>query len=548
MPRLPVILATEGVAAPQGPQFPRNYNVGAGVAAGIAAAGQVASEGLFRYAGAQARQADKEAHQEAGLLAADAEQRIGIADTQLRATQRDPDGYVSDYDTLLQQTVGDVAKGAKNAQAAALMQQHLAPVLAKNRVAAAQHAQGLRTDLSVATLDATLDNRKTLAELATTDTDFQRHYVEGANAIKLATPDIGANKAGDALRKFKQDILGARALKEANTDPEAFVQDADSRFGAAGLDAKHLEELKQTARVKADSNRKNLVAEWDKFYTRVETEAEDERKAQVVGLEQAGLKRQLTVSRLDDAKAMRIVTTREEYATLYKLATEQKDAPSNQAVLQDASIRSHRAVPAITPEQLDALYRRPAGEGLNRNDWKELKDKVIGRIDRNKSEGDSESTKRHDQGEQILARALGVSSLYDKIDKQDEQLADIALRELTARSKAFDGKEDPIDVANELANKIAPIRQTRLSLKVADLGRTLRFPAQDAAGAMQRLNEQRATLPPSVVAQEERKIADMTRAEGALADSTAKKKPGEQAGVAKPLRRPDQKPQTGTPD
>lgn len=546
MPRLPTILLTEGIAVPQGPRYPQRAGGDGGAAAAIAAGGAAVANALFDVANDRARQAEKEARQEAALLSADAEQRIGIGDVTLRATQKDPDAYTADYDKLIEQAVKDVSAGAKNAQAAALMRQHMAPVLAKNRVGAAKHAQDLRVDQSVARLDATLDSRETQAGLAESDTDFQRQYQEGLNAIRLATPDIGADKAGDRARKFKQDILGARALKEANETPEVFVENADDRFGQAGLNPKRLEELKEHARIKAESNRKNYVAEWDKFYERVEKEAEEERKSQVVGLEQAGLKGQLTVSRLDDAKAMRIVTTRDEYATLYKLATEQKDAPSNKAVLQDASIKAHRAVPAITPAELDVLYRK--GD-LNRQDWKELKDKVIARGDHLKSEGQSDKTRAMTQGEQILGRALGISSLYDKIDEQDKQLYDIGLRELTAR--AFDGKEDGVAVANEIVDRFAPIRQERLKLKVTELGRTLRFPAQDSLTADLLLKfavQDGKVMPGSPEeAQEKRKILDMKRAEDAALVKAKEKAQSKSGGGGGTLgRKPGDKPKTGT--
>jgi hypothetical protein len=198
----------------------------------------------------------------------------------------------------------------------------------------------------------------------------------------------------------------------------------------------------------------------------------------------------------------------------------------------------------VKPEELDAAYER--GD-LNRKDWKELKDKVVSRLDHLRTEARTTGNQQRDidnraqsQAEQILSRAVGKGP-FDTYDDQDGQLLDAGLRELTARSRAFNGREDPIDVANEIANRWAPIRQERMRLSVETIGRTLRFPATTAAEAMAKLNANRASLPPAVLAQEERKIADMTRAEGASGRTQDRAK--DTSGKA--LRKPGTKPTTG---
>jgi hypothetical protein len=542
--KLPPILASADVPAPRGGGV--SASTLAAPYEGIADAGQNVSRSLSRAALviSEAQRAKQDLAIRTEAAAAKASLEVGLAemDAELHQMERDPDGYLTKYNAGAKSLRESLKKGMKYPEAQAIFEAQGERIVGMGRVGAMKHSNTLFTEGQEATLAATLDAKRTVAgqRAISDDAGFEQDYMDGVAAIGNLQPLLGKKKTVEATIKWRKDLLEERARRHADTDPEGFLASTD-RY--AQMDADKRDVFVERAKGKVETLRKTAIAEQDKWFDRVEKEAETERKAQLTALEAKALNGALTLDELDDARRMRIVSTREEYAALHTAATKEREAISKPAVLQRFSIAAHSAIPTVTPEAIDKAF---IDGDLNRKDWKELKDKVISRLDHLKSEGRTEANQRHSQAEQVLKSGLGITGLLDKYDDQDKQLVDIALREMTARSNAYGGKEDPLAVANELVNRLAPVRQERMRLSVPAIGQTLRFPAADAASAMARLNQERKNLPAAVVAQEERKIADMTRAEGAAADAKIPTAAGK--GGASPLRKPGDKPKSGKAD
>src|SRR3989304_5536563 len=85
--------------------------------------------------------------------------------------------------------------------------------------------------------------------------------------------------------------------------------------------------------------------------------------------------------------------------------------------------------------------------------------------------------------------------------------------EFSARSIVTGGREAPMDLAREIAEKVAPMRQQRMILKSLEIRKMLMFGAPNAEAAKARLEQERPRLPRTVYEQQRRLILDLLRME-----------------------------------
>lgn len=485
MPRLPRILATEGVQPTKGASIP--YGAADTGAGAILAGSNRVIEAVSQYAALEQRKKHLAVQSEAGLLQADIEMGVSAQDVNLRATERDPEAYTTRFEGLVQSTLADVRKRAKSPEAAQIAEAQVRRSLDRMRVESYKHSNTLYMADEDAKLDATLEQHGLLAGLAPDDEEFRAQLAAGETALTKATGRIGAKAAGEKYRTWRESVLSTRADKEAHDDPNAFALEADVRF--AMLDPKKREQLKQAAVARIESQRKSANQEWEAWYKRIEEDHERERQGQLTAMRADALSGSLTIATLDDMRRMGRVITGEEYSTLFKIVTEEKAYKSDERTLTDVQIRSRAAVPRIGSDELDSLLR---AKKLNKTDWAEAKDKVLGRLDYLKSEGRTENNQAHTQAEQLVITGLGISTKQDEWTREDAQLVNRALDELTARSKAFKGgTEDPLAVARDLMERYSPIRDQRIKLKSHQYRGTLPVDlrGQRAEEAMQKLTE-----------------------------------------------------------
>jgi hypothetical protein len=84
---------------------------------------------------------------------------------------------------------------------------------------------------------------------------------------------------------------------------------------------------------------------------------------------------------------------------------------------------------------------------------------------------------RHSQGKGMLSGSLGIieGQLYEKIEPITAEVYDLAMREFSNRSQALGGKDDPVDLANEIIPKYQDLLLNRQQISAENYQRLLRF-------------------------------------------------------------------------
>jgi len=169
-----------------------------------------------------------------------------------------------------------------------------------------------------------------------------------------------------------------------------------------------------------------------------------------------------------------------------------KGRPSDPQVLQSYRIAASLTIPTVTEEQILGQV----GQTLNANDAID----ILGKIRSRKSGADSDLMRRHNQAEQQIRATLGVTAfpMIEQLDQNTRALYDLALEELTSRSAAFLGAEDPLAVATEMVPRLRERRNQQGGLTVEQLRSFLSHPspddflkAKDSMSSAERLRQMR---------------------------------------------------------
>jgi hypothetical protein len=552
--KLPQIVATEGVPVAGGARM----SAGAASAPyqALAEAGRALSYtgGSIAYAGdviAQAQEAKRNLATRTEAAAAKAQLEVGLAtlDGELKSTERDPDGYLKAYQDGAKALRDSIRKAIKYPDAQSLYDQQSMQLIGIETVKARGHYNALFKENRQADVASTLDAIKTRAGLRSIDDaeGFEQDVLNGVAAIANLEPLMGRKWVVDETVKLRAELLDQRAQNHVDQDPASF----EARAHEYALLGGKLPVYQARAAKQIETERKNRVEEAEKWQKRVEDEAEKARQTQLLDLRSQARNKNLTLQQLEDYRRQRVVASGAEYDTLYKIITEPNEQASDPSTRTDVASKAFRDVPQIT---VDQIWRLHGAGKLNDKDAEEAAKYVTSRTNDLRGEGLTQRNEKFTKGQTVIDRALGFTGMQDKYDDQDKGLLALATQDYVRR--VIEGKEDPLEVANELAFRYGRIRQERAKLDVRVLGQTLRFPAATAAEAMAKLNQNRAQMPKYLIDQETRKIADMTRAEelaagGGLvttpptASKSSSSTPAPTQGTAKPLRKPGTKAQSG---
>jgi hypothetical protein len=160
---------------------------------------------------------------------------------------------------------------------------------------------------------------------------------------------------------------------------------------------------------------------------------------------------------------------------------EEKEAPSDPATLNRVTLDVHSQQPQMTEAQIKDLRAQVL---LNRKDALAAMDRLRETRKALESKGESEGMRRHAQAEQELRAALGIPTLFDKLDPAKEKAWQLALPELRRRSSMYGGKEDPLAVVESIRPRYQKMLGQDAALTEQQTGSLLRFPnpaALDAA-------------------------------------------------------------------
>lgn len=216
--------------------------------------------------------------------------------------------------------------------------------------------------------------------------------------------------------------------------------------------------LAKTAQDQSDAEAKATWEATEKWW-------KEQQTAKVRELFSQAANKTLTLPQLEtDAADWRL--TREDYNAIRTELTKSHEAPSDEATLRRLDPLVHQVVPKITPRELTQL--REAGK-LARKDYLAYMDKVAARADVLAQRGDSLQMQAHNQAEQLGRAELGIPTLFDKLDANKEKAWGAYLRELTERSNAYGGQENPLAVANEILPRYKRLLEQDASLNIQQL-------------------------------------------------------------------------------
>lgn len=517
--KLPQILATQPIPA----AMPAGRAQGTGFGAAFLPL-QAAASGLTRAADMLAQVEEQKRKVavagEVSDLASKAELDLGTFGIELGRTERDPEAYLQkwgDYATelrtsLLEQTTYPESRAALTTKFNAFF--------ADQALKARKVADGLFVDRQEATLDTTLDRLAQLAgstALADPGT-FIAKYRDGLDAIGGQVTVLGEKKAVDLAQKFRERLFYERGRRQVEADPQGFLTEVESGKLYRELSPERRDSLTQRATNLIDQRERQALAAEERQARALQHQFEADAKAKVAELDAKAADRTLTLGELEHYRTLRAVDG-DNYRRLRTILDNPKDAPSDPGALQDATIAVYRVNPTISQRHLQGLFE--AGK-LSTKDYQSLSSHLTVRLDHARSETRTVANQRQAQAEQVLREGLGITGPFDTLSLTPvaKNLVALSTRELTDRSNAFDGKEDPIEAARDILARLGPIREQQVGLSAENLRQTLRYPTPDALEAAR--NAGQITGP--AYETERRKFLDLKAAEQRAAEAAQRRK------------------------
>lgn len=410
----------------------------------------------------------------------------------LRTSEADPDAFLQKYQAGVKETQTRILGQAKYPETKAALAATLPGVLARQQIAAQKASNDLYIERNVAGLQDTLANRKILMSLLdpADESAWIEHYQQGARDIEQATPSIGPKAAGAQRLKWKDTVLEERATAEIRLNPE---MDLDQyRPGLQPDTYTQLLKRKDAAMRAMDLRRTRYEDDLDKklkqekaalvteFERRVADAATDADRAAI--LNDLNLRQELR--QVDDSDYRRL-----------RNDLDPRNVPSTQRLASIIGLDVTSITPSTTEAQIDRLHAtfQAGGEGLNLKDALAFKSRLRETREGLASKERAELRDRHQQAEQELRSILGIRPGIIESALKDDPIARLygqGLGVLRARSAFYNGKEDPLDVINDLrpqylqaagdagamkANEILPtlIRPTREVLQQAYAARQI---------------------------------------------------------------------------
>jgi len=441
---------------------------------------------------------------EAAALQADLELDLAKGTTALRNTVSDPEEYLDKARAQITELQNGLKDRTTNADALAVLSAKLPAIFGRHEAEAYKHSNDLFVQGEEGRLVRTLDAKRNLAGLTPLDDDaaFADHYRDAVGAIKAVEPVIGRKRAAEMIVKTRQEMVEERARRYKDFDPAGFLEIGDQKF--AGMDPKARDLLMESARSRVDALERQRTAATEKWFKDVEEQAETERKAQVDALESRALSGKLNLPELEQFREMRIATG-DDYRRLRRHIESPSDRPSDPDTAKLIGLDVNSISPRTSEKDIDAAV--DAGK-LNLKDAIAFKNRLRETREGLINEDKAKWRTYHAQAEQEIRAALDITGLIDRYDPNDErhQLYFMALSELRTRSLAYQGKEDPLEAGQRIAERYRIMRERTVKLSADRVEQTLRYPTREA------LEGQRRFITPAEYELELRKFSELDRA------------------------------------
>jgi len=434
----------------------------------------------------------------------------------LQTTETDPDVYATKYAEGVAALRKTVPERVKYPESVELLKPELALLFGRDQVQANAHTNKLFKGAVTAQLDRTVEMQLTTAQgIPIGDHQaWSDQFRESVKAIGEATwlsPEQRQKRLADTRKRYFED----RAEQHARQDPAGFLA-AEQRGDYRGIDNTRIDSLVGKSTTRLDSDRKEEQRLADKQEAAMQKAAVEAREFTTSDLLAKARGKTLDQYELEDARRLRLIDSHQYQRIVDVMSKPADEGPSDAATLRRVVADTHSIRPRMSEAQLNDLRDRGL---LNTKDWKDGLDRRRETIEALGREADSKQRQnlqsRHSQAEQELRAALGIPTLFDKLEPAKEKAYEFGLRELRSRSGFYDGKEDPLVALQDIRARTQSILAAET--KVSDDQITKLLPGivqPGTAGALkasQELEAKRSTMPAALYDQQRRMLLDLIR-------------------------------------
>lgn len=175
---------------------------------------------------------------------------------------------------------------------------------------------------------------------------------------------------------------------------------------------------------------------------------------------------------LNELEQQRIIwqLSREDYSAIRDTIFKGPDLPSIPKTDFDVDIAVHSTPPTITQQTLNAMR---SSHQLDQPSFDRYSDKLKANRDAANDMSKSDLRARHTQAEQIIKSDFGLNGLLADIGNLNDVKQPLAkaLEELTARSSAYGGSEDPLKILPSIRKSYLPLAASALQGRInVDVG------------------------------------------------------------------------------
>lgn len=450
-------------------------------AQGFARLGETVSSGLLRVADAAQKREDARQRAEDAIrkeeiagetenLKATIETQVSDIESAIKTTVTEHDAVVPSWKKLAEEASRTTLSTARNPEAAAAMRRKLPGILQNSYARMLERRDKLRLDGLDATALDTADKQMSLARTDSVYDDdlFMRRVEDVFAALKPLVPMKGEAVVFKQAQEYRDQMRIEKFQRLADTDPQGAIDAADKNPLYA--------DLPQTAKKEALTHARTLLGqragEMEKFYDRIEKEAEVERQDQLAGLSDLASTGGLTPAKVRQARAMGVIEGPKEFEHYMTLATAPpKETPSDPGILTSVNAGVWNADGSrFTTRQIEDLMTRHrlGGPGLNANDGKQALIEVrrqqefkLSRADQQQRDAHAKQRESYDLAKQEGLRWLGITTTMSLLDGPSAAL--VAQFESDMNARVLDRSGNFVRPSREVLYELLPIYLERQS-------------------------------------------------------------------------------------
>lgn len=344
-----------------------------------------------------------------------------------------------------------IAKGIKDPVVRQRFDENFTGLTIQHVVQATSLAQKREISASVATLNT---SNETLASLAVDHTgqqlDSDLANMEGNLSGAVAHGMITSEQAQAESHRLRTEIYTARFVKEIRNDPFQAYKDLE---GDTNLGPLTRQDLLNRASTELEAQQRQALAQQDRDEREREKAFGKVRDSAVAEMVSRARNGQLTLPDLEDQRR-NLDLDATQYDLIRNFIEKGPDHPSDPQKLLDYTITVNSSSAGAGLQT--KLARDYSSGALARDDYWQLQTRLAENLKRSE-ETDGKIKGRQAQAEQMLRADFGVTSPLDQITGASKSAYSIALEELTKRSAAFGGAEDPLAIEPQIRGRYAPI-------------------------------------------------------------------------------------------